>query len=40
MHNFRIPLITAGISIEYSKNNHNIDLAKRKVTEVVEDLNT
>ncbi len=38
MNNFKIPLITAGISIEYLKNNGNMDLAKREAIEIVEDF--
>jgi hypothetical protein len=38
MNNFKIPLITAGVSIEYLKENHNLDLAKRESIELVEEF--
>lgn len=38
MQNFKLPVITAAISIEFSENDHNLDLARKRVIEIVEDF--
>lgn len=38
LQNFKLPLITAAISIELFQNDYNLDLARKKVTEIVEDF--
>jgi hypothetical protein len=38
MLNFKLPLITAGISIEYSKNNYNVDSIRTEVLKKIEDF--
>jgi hypothetical protein len=38
MLNFKLPLITAGISVEFSKSNQRIDSARKQVRKLVEDF--
>ncbi len=38
MQNFKLPVITAGISVEFFENDYNIDLARKKVIEMVEEF--
>ena len=38
MLNFQIPLITAGISVEFSKTSHNLDSALEEVRKLVEEF--
>ncbi|MGA9151667.1 MAG: hypothetical protein WBZ36_13900, partial [Candidatus Nitrosopolaris sp.] len=38
MLNFKLPIITAALSVEFFKNDYNIDLARKKVIETVKDF--